>query len=90
MSLHDEGIRHTCYYRGNPMYVYVSDRALSISMVALSAKEHTLEALDIISGLTTMLLENGTDSEKISSVIWECSRRNGSLADSLSKVLIHE
>ena len=36
----------------------------------------------------SMLLEEGVDKETVSGAIWECSRRSGSLGDSLSMVLI--
>ena len=88
MSLCDIGIRHACGYRDQPMYVFVGDKSMSISMVAFSAEEHTLEMLDIIGVLVTMLMEEAVDKERISGGIWECSRSKGSLGDTLSLALI--
>ena len=83
----DVGKRTRHEYRGENMYVFTGERSMSISMVSLDIEDNTLEGLDVIGSLVSLLLENEVDKEIIAGVIWENSRNTGSLADILARVL---
>jgi len=52
-------------YRGNNIYIVLSDKSLTLSMVDNDFSQRTIAGLDAIALLTTKLLEHGVDMDEI-------------------------
>ena len=87
-ELVDEGYRYReSYYEIEKMYVTIGDKSVTISVSHPDIKPRTLVGLCLVENLATLALEEGVDREIVASVIWECSRSTGDLADRLSRLL---
>jgi len=90
----EDGKRHRVTYRGENLYIFISDKTLDMSMMDMSkdlkneTDPTTLVGLGIISKLTSLCLAEGIDPEIIASDIWSESRKVDDLADIISKKLI--
>ncbi len=88
------GTNHRVPYKGQTLYVMKTDKSFDISaldfdfVLKRETEPTTLVGLGIISAVITLALQEGIDSELISSAIWTESRNKGDLADRLSLILV--
>ncbi len=90
-ELIDEGHRYLeSYYELANMYVTIGSQSVTLSISDPQMKDRTAVGLCLIESLATLALEEGVDKEIISSVMWQCSRATGDLADRLSYLIVKE
>ncbi len=82
------GHRHKMTYFGENFYLTITEESFDLSYSSDKSphiEDRTKTGFDIISGLATQLLQDGTDYEDIASIFFQSSRKPGDLADSLCK-----
>ena len=82
-----DGNCHHLRYRGENLYVTLTEQSLDLTMRETPETEHTTVGLGVISRLTTRLLEDEIDYEELASIFFSESRHPGDLADMLTKTI---